>query len=61
MLTTVLIVLHVMVALAILATSVYRGRHWSRWAVVAFWILASFTGTVVGIGTSLSLGPRSSW
>jgi hypothetical protein len=46
----------VVVALAVLGLSVYRGRHWSRWGVVAFWLLASFTGTVVGIGTVLSVG-----
>ncbi len=46
----------VVVALTVLGLSVYRGRHWSRWGVVAFWLLASFTGTVVGIGTVLSVG-----
>lgn len=46
----------VMVALAVLAGSVYRGKHWSRWAVIGFWFLASFTGTTVGIGTAMSVG-----
>jgi hypothetical protein len=46
----------VVVAIAVLAFSVYRGRYWSRWGVVAFWLLASFTGTVVGVGTVLSVG-----
>lgn len=46
----------VVAAIAVLAVSVYRGRYWSRWGVVAFWLLASFTGTVVGVGTVLSVG-----
>jgi hypothetical protein len=46
----------VVLALAVLGYAVYRGRHWARWGVVAFWLLASFTGTVVGIGTVLSVG-----
>ena len=43
-------------ALAVLGASVYRGRYWSRWGVVGFWFLASFTGTLVGIGSLLSVG-----
>jgi hypothetical protein len=46
----------VVAAIGILAASVYRGRHWSRWGVVAFWFLASFTGTLAGIGSVLSVG-----
>jgi hypothetical protein len=46
----------VMLALGLLAGSVYRGKHWSRWAVVAFWFLATFTQTIVGIGSTLSIG-----
>jgi hypothetical protein len=46
----------VVAAISVLALSVYRGRYWSRWGVVAFWLLASFTGTVVGVGTVLSVG-----
>jgi hypothetical protein len=46
----------VVAAISVLAFSVYRGRYWSRWGVVAFWLLASFTGTVVGVGTVLSVG-----
>ena len=36
-------------ATAMLTFGVYRGRHWSRWGVVAFWFLASFTGTFAGV------------
>lgn len=43
-------------AIALLAVAVYRGRYWSRWAVVGFWALASFTGTMVGIGMVLAIG-----
>jgi hypothetical protein len=39
----------VLAVLAFLAFGVYRGRHWSRWGVTGFWILASFTGTGVGL------------
>jgi hypothetical protein len=46
----------VVLALAVLGFCVYRGRHWSRWGMIAFWLLASFTGTVVGIGSILSIG-----
>jgi hypothetical protein len=46
----------VVAAIAILAISVHRGRYWARWGVVAFWLLASFSGTVVGVGTVLSVG-----
>jgi hypothetical protein len=44
------------VALGVLGLAVYRGRHWSRWGVVAFWFLASFTGTFAGLTFALSIG-----
>jgi hypothetical protein len=43
-------------ASALLAFGVYRGRHWSRWAVVAFWFLASFTGTFAGVTYIFAIG-----
>jgi hypothetical protein len=43
-------------AMTMLAVGVYRGRHWSRWAVVAFWFLASFTGTFAGITYIFAIG-----
>lgn len=43
-------------AMAMLVVGVYRGRHWSRWAVVAFWFLASFTGTFAGITYVFAIG-----
>jgi hypothetical protein len=46
----------VVVAVAFIAYGVYRGRHWSRWGTVVFWFLASFTGTLVGVGSVLSIG-----
>lgn len=39
-----------------LAFSVFRGRHWSRWGVIGFWFLASFTGTLIGIGAVFNIG-----
>jgi hypothetical protein len=44
------------IASALLAFGVYRGRHWSRWAVVAFWFLASFTGTFAGVTYIFAIG-----
>ncbi len=46
----------VALVMAFLAYGVYRGRHWSRWGVTAFWLLASFTGTTVGLFYVLSVG-----
>lgn len=43
-------------AVSFLVFGVYRGRHWSRWGVIAFWFLASFTGTLVGLGAVLNVG-----
>jgi type II secretory pathway pseudopilin PulG len=43
-------------ASGLLAVGVYRGRHWARWAVVAFWFLASFTGTFAGITYVFAIG-----
>jgi hypothetical protein len=42
-------------AMAFLVVGVYRGRHWSRWGVVAFWFLASFTGTFAGISSLFAI------
>jgi hypothetical protein len=46
----------VLLVMVFLAYGVYRGRHWSRWGVSAFWLLASFTGTTVGLFSALSVG-----
>ena len=35
-------------ATAFVAFGVFNGRHWSRWGVLAFWAIASFTGTFAG-------------
>jgi hypothetical protein len=43
-------------AMGMLSVGVYRGKHWSRWAVVAFWFLASFTGTFAGITYIFAVG-----
>jgi hypothetical protein len=45
----------VLLVMGFLAFGVYRGRHWSRWGVSAFWLLASFTGTTVGLFSALSV------
>lgn len=46
----------VVVVLGLLAGAVYRGRYWSRWAVTGVYLLASFTGTLIGIGSLLEIG-----
>lgn len=45
----------VVVVIAFLAYGAYRGRHWSRWAIVAFWLIASFIGTLAGVGSILNI------
>ena len=35
-------------AIGIVAFGVFRGRHWARWGTIAFWAIASFTGTFAG-------------
>lgn len=44
-----------LVALGFVAFSVYRGRYWGRWGVLGLWFLASFTGTLIGIQSALSI------
>lgn len=51
----------IMTLVLVLATSfvaygVWRGRHWSRWGVLAFWAVASITGTFAGFPYLLSVG-----
>jgi heme/copper-type cytochrome/quinol oxidase subunit 4 len=44
-----------MLVLVLLAVNVRRGRHWSRWAVVAIFVLGTFTGTLAGLFSVLSM------
>ncbi|MBE7189000.1 hypothetical protein [Jatrophihabitans endophyticus] len=37
------------VVLVVVVRALWRGRYWSRWAVIGVWILASFTGIFGGI------------
>jgi hypothetical protein len=51
----------IMTLVLVLATSfvaygVWRGRHWSRWGVLAFWAVASITGTFAGFPYLLAVG-----
>jgi hypothetical protein len=46
----------VAVVLVFLAWGAYRGRHWTRWGVLGFWLLASLTGSVVGVSGVLQIG-----
>ncbi|SHG29087.1 hypothetical protein SAMN05443575_1933 [Jatrophihabitans endophyticus] len=45
----------VLVALAVAASAAYRGRYWTRWAVLGLWVLATFTGTLAGLGSVMSV------
>ncbi|HEU5267250.1 MAG TPA: hypothetical protein VFU35_11150, partial [Jatrophihabitans sp.] len=45
----------VVLAVAILGYATYRGRYWARWGVLGFWVLATFSGTVIGINSLLSV------
>ncbi len=45
----------VLIALGFIGYGVYRGRHWSRWGTIAVWFVASFTGTVIGIGSVMGV------
>ena len=42
--------------LGYLAYSAYRGKHWTRWAVIGIWIISVFTGSLVGLTGILSVG-----
>jgi hypothetical protein len=44
------------VVLIIVAVCAYRGRPWTRWAVIGLFVIASFTGTEAGISSILSVG-----
>jgi hypothetical protein len=48
-------VLVALIALGFIAFSTYRGRYWSRWGVLGLWFLASFTGTLIGIQSALTI------
>jgi hypothetical protein len=43
-------------ATGFIAYGVFRGRHWARWGSIAFWAIASFTGTFAGLSYLFSIG-----
>jgi hypothetical protein len=43
-------------ATGFIAYGVFRGRHWARWGTLAFWAVASFTGTFAGLLYLLQIG-----
>jgi hypothetical protein len=43
-------------AIGFIGYGVFRGRHWARWGTLAFWAIASFTGTFAGLSYLLSVG-----
>jgi hypothetical protein len=43
----------VLIALTLVAVAAYRGRYWARWGTIGLWILATFTGTIAGVGSVL--------
>ena len=46
-------------ATGFIAYGVFRGRHWARWGTVAFWAVASFTGTFAGLLYLIAIGSSS--
>jgi hypothetical protein len=40
-----------LVALIFVAASAWRGRYWSRWAVMGLWVLSTLGGTFAGISS----------
>ncbi|MDT4903631.1 MAG: hypothetical protein QOH52_1647 [Pseudonocardiales bacterium] len=44
------------VALSFIAFAVYRGRYWARWTVLGLWVLSTFTGTLAGFASVVSIG-----
>lgn len=46
-------------ATGFIAYGVFRGRHWARWGTLAFWAVASFTGTFAGLLYLVAVGSSS--
>ncbi|GAB2472531.1 hypothetical protein [Jatrophihabitans fulvus] len=44
-----------LVALGIAAAAAYRGKFWSRWAALGLWVLATFTGSLAGLGSVIGI------
>jgi hypothetical protein len=44
------------VVLSIIAFYTFKGRSWSRWAVVGVWLIATYSGQLAGIASVLSIG-----
>jgi hypothetical protein len=42
-------------ALSFIAFAVYRGRYWARWTVLGLWVLSTFTGTLAGFASVVSI------
>lgn len=45
----------ILVALGVAAGAAYRGRYWSRWAVIGLWVLSTLTGTLASINYLLAV------
>ena len=45
-----------LLATGVIAYGVFRGRHWARWGTIAFWAIASITGTFSGLTYLLTVG-----
>ncbi|HET6877800.1 MAG TPA: hypothetical protein VFH38_09750 [Jatrophihabitans sp.] len=40
-----------LLALGFVAAAVWRGKYWSRWAVIGLWVLSSYTGALGGLNS----------
>lgn len=45
----------VFIALGVAAAAALKGKYWARWAVLGLWVLATFTGTLAGLGSVMSV------
>ena len=45
----------VLLAVSLVAWSIWKGRYWARWAVLAIWVLSSFTGTLAGLNSLFAI------
>lgn len=43
-------------ATGFVAYGVFRGRHWARWGSIAFWVIATLTGTFAGFFNLFAIG-----
>lgn len=53
---SLIMTLILVLATAFIGYGVFKGRHWARWGTIAFWAIASFTGTFAGLTYLFAVG-----